>query len=60
MDIKEPAPVFSSPTDDLEAPFDITNDEIRTTFIVEGTPEELDQVAMYLNSIGLVWERKVF
>lgn len=53
MEAKAPDPV-----DDLEAPFDIAGNEIRTTFIVEGTPEELEQVAMYLNSIGLVWERK--
>ncbi len=46
-----------APVDDLEAPFEVT-DEIRTTFTVQGTEEELEQVGMYLNSIGLTWERK--
>ncbi len=64
MGIKESAPV----DDDLEAPFD-TNEQpfivpeditITTNFTVSGNPFELAQVEMYLNSIGLVWERKDF
>lgn len=41
-----------------EAPFDVAGNEIRTTFIIDGTLDELDQVSMFLDSIGLVWERK--
>jgi hypothetical protein len=53
MSVKEPEPI-----DDLEAPFDA--DAITANFTVSGTNEELHQVEMYLNSIGLVYERKDF
>jgi hypothetical protein len=52
MEVKAPAPV-----DDLEAPF-IVSDEVTAVFTVTGTAEELQQVEMYLNSIGLLFERK--
>ncbi len=61
MSIKEPAaPV------DLEAPFIADNDpfvapgdiNVKAVFTVAGTLFELQQVEMYLNSIGLLFERK--
>jgi flagellar biosynthesis GTPase FlhF len=52
MEVKAPAPV-----DDLEAPF-IVSDEVTAVFTITGTVEELQQVEMYLNSIGLLFERK--
>lgn len=57
LEIKEPARFDNSPLDDLEAPF-IVSDEIKAVFIVNGLPEELAQVEMYLNSIGLQYERR--
>jgi hypothetical protein len=52
MEVKAPAQV-----DDLEAPF-IVSDNVTAVFTVTGTAEELQQVEMYLNSIGLLFERK--
>lgn len=46
----------SDPEDDLEAPFDV--DEAVAVFTVTGTVEELQQVEMYLNSIGLMFKRE--
>ena len=40
-----------------ELPF-VTENEIKTTFTVIGTAEELAQVEMYMNSIGLFYERR--
>lgn len=43
-----------------EAPFDVVINIIGligSRFFIEGTPEELEQVGMYLDSIGLTWER---
>lgn len=64
MGVKEPAP---APVIDLEAPFDTGENELpfvvpgkgelKVKFIVTGTEEELQQVEMYLNSIGLLFER---
>lgn len=59
-------PVVSSTVEmDLEAPFTaedelpfVTVGEIRSVFTVIGTADELRQVEMYLNSIGLFFERK--
>jgi septal ring factor EnvC (AmiA/AmiB activator) len=52
MSIKMPEPVA-----DLEAPFDA--DEITAVFTVTGTAEELQQVEMYLNSIGVEFQKEV-
>lgn len=52
MGIKE-----AVPADDLEAPFTVS-DETSAVFTVTGTQDELSQVEMYLNSIGLFFERK--
>jgi len=40
-----------------ELPF-VTENEIRATFTVIGTDDEMEQVEMYLDSIGLLYERK--
>lgn len=44
-----------------EAPFDVAGSIIGligSNFFIEGTLDELDQVEMYLDSIGLTWERR--
>lgn len=58
MGIKEPTSFVNSPLDDLEAPF--VADCITVNFTVSGSTDELQQVEMYLNSIGLIYERKDF
>lgn len=55
MGIKKPVQIDNSSFDDLEAPFTVSDN--KTVFIVTGTTEELQQVEMYLNSIGLEFER---
>lgn len=40
-----------------ELPF-VTVGEVKATFTVVGTPKELEQIEMYLNSIGMTFERK--
>lgn len=57
MEVKEVEPLEEI---DLEKPFDINEPfEINatTTFKVIGTYEELGQIEMYMNSIGVAWER---
>lgn len=49
MSVKEPEPV-----DDLKAPFDT----YEATYIIYGSEEELRQVEMYLNSLGLDYKRR--
>jgi len=56
MGIKEPFQQEENPVDDLEAPF-VVDECIRANFKVRGSAEELRQVEMYLNSIGLWFER---
>jgi hypothetical protein len=51
MSVKTPEPV-----DDLEAPFDAN--EITAVFSITGSEEELQQVEMYLNSLGLFFMRR--
>lgn len=46
----------TEPVDDLEAPFDA--DEITAVFSITGSSEELLQVEMYLNSLGLHFLRR--
>lgn len=44
-----------------EDPFDVTDDFIGligSRFFIEGTIEQLEQVEMYLDSIGLTWKRE--
>ena len=59
MTIKEPVQIV----EDLEASFDTetafaTNPEKKAIFTITGNLQELQQVEMYLNSIGLYYERK--
>jgi len=41
-----------------EAPFDIPSGLVGSKYFIEGTLEELEQVEMYLDSIGVTWERE--
>lgn len=56
MGIKESTQSQAAPVDDLEAPFEV-DECLRANFKVKGTTEELMQVEMYLNSIGVYFER---
>ena len=56
MGIKEPCQQETIFVDDLEAPFTV-NEYLEARFKVRGSAEELGQVEMYLNSIGVWFER---
>lgn len=59
--IVEPGPVpIITDEEDLEAPFDAEPLEwiTPTTYEIAGTDEELRQVEMYMNSIGVEWRLK--
>jgi hypothetical protein len=61
MGIKEPTePIdLEAPFETDESPFVTPEDiQVKAVFTVIGTPFELNQVEMYLNSIGLLFERK--
>jgi hypothetical protein len=61
MGIKAPAdPVdLEAPFDADESPFVVPGDlHLKMAFTVIGTPFELQQVEMYMNSIGLLFERR--
>ena len=42
---------------DLEEPFDTGGDVITSVFKVIGTREDMEQIGIYMNSIGAIWER---
>ncbi len=56
MGIKESTQSDAAPVDDLEAPF-VVDECFEAKFKVRGSMEELGQIEMYLNSIGVWFER---
>lgn len=66
MGVKEPEPAevvnAELVADDLEAPFNIEEfieiDNTKAVFTVTGTYEELGQIEMYMNSIGVEFNRR--
>lgn len=54
MEVKEVEEIQS--IDDV-VPFDIDNDLVKIKYTITGTDQELAQIEMYMNSIGVSWER---